>query len=245
MCPGSVSTDFVSTDSVPEDSMADRGREKRVALVMGGTGFVGAAVVDAMSSAGWTVRAASRTRHRPAAENVEHLQCDIRDDSAVRRAVSGADAVVNAVSLYIERAYATFRDVHVDAARGLAGHARASRVKHFVQISGIGASTESASKYVRARAFGERAVREAMPEACIVRPSVVFARDAGFVAALDAVTKLPVVPLFGRGRTLLQPVHVDDVARESRRSSSERTRTGGPSSSAARRRVVTATACGW
>ena len=147
------------------------------------------------------------------ADGIEIVRCDIRDRGAVERAVAGVDAVVNAVSLYVETPEASFRDVHVDAARGLAERARDAGVRRLVQISGIGASTDSASKYVRARGLGEQVVREAMPGTCIVRPSVVFSGNAGFTAALDAVTKLPVVPLFGRGRTRLQPVYVGDLAR--------------------------------
>ncbi|MEF8833841.1 MAG: complex I NDUFA9 subunit family protein, partial [Halofilum sp. (in: g-proteobacteria)] len=50
------------------------------------------------------------------------------------------------------------------------------------------------------------------PGATILRPSVLFGPDDGFLATLDHVTRLPVVPLFGRGDTRLQPVHAQDVA---------------------------------
>ncbi len=69
------------------------------------------------------------------------------------------------------------------------------------------------SGYIGARGLGEAAVRRAFPDAAIVRPSVVFGPDDAFLTTLARlVWILPVCPMFGRGRTRLQPVHVEDVA---------------------------------
>lgn len=65
---------------------------------------------------------------------------------------------------------------------------------------------------MRARARGEQAVREAFEQAVVVRPSVMFGRNDSFLGAVEAATRSPVVPLFGRGETRLQPVYVADVA---------------------------------
>ncbi len=82
-----------------------------------------------------------------------------------------------------------------------------------VHISGIGADPASRSAYVRARAAGERLVREAFPEATILRPSVMFGpEDAFFNLLADLARVLPVLPLFGKGTVRLQPVYVEDTA---------------------------------
>ena len=82
-----------------------------------------------------------------------------------------------------------------------------------MHISGIGADAASASTYVRARAVGERLVREQFPEATILRPSVMFGPDDAFLNRLAAMARVtPVLPLFGSGQTRLQPVYVGDVA---------------------------------
>ena len=79
-------------------------------------------------------------------------------------------------------------------------------------MSGIGADTASPSLYVRKRAEGEHAVQSAFPGAVIVRPAVMFGPDGGFITTvLDLMRKLPAYPMFGRGRTRMQPVAVDDV----------------------------------
>lgn len=184
--------------------------------VFGGTGFLGAAVVRRLRAAGTPVRVAARHPGSPAADRdggtAVACVADVRDEDAVARAVAGATAVVNAVGLYVERDGATFEAVHVEGAARVARCARAAGVERMVHISGIGADPRSRSRYVAARGRGEACVREAFPDAVILRPSVLFGPGDTFLRTLDAVTRLPAIPLFGAGGTRLQPVHVDDVA---------------------------------
>ena len=190
----------------------------RIVTVFGGTGFLGRHIARRLSMHGFTVRAASRHARRAVATfsgeaNIEAISADIHDPPSVAAAVAGAWAVVNAVSLYVERGAKTFDAVHVKAARALAEQARQARVERLVLVSGIGADPASPSLYVRKRAEGEQAVRAAFPNTVVVRPAVMFGADGGFVTTvLGLLRRLPVYPLFGRGETRLQPVAVEDVA---------------------------------
>jgi uncharacterized protein YbjT (DUF2867 family) len=181
--------------------------------VFGGTGFVGRRIMRRLSDAGATVRVASRHPAQDEGDNVEQVVADAHDESSVEAAVAGADGVVNAISLYVEHGADTFHSVHVEAAARIARVARQAGVKRFVHVSGIGADTLSPSPYIRARGEGEAAVQAAFPGAIVVRPAVIFARDDAFLTAiLRLLRTLPAYPLFGDGRTRLQPAHVDDVA---------------------------------
>ena len=192
----------------------------RVVAVFGGTGFLGRRVVRHLPGRGFRVRVASRHPERapsplgPEGEGAEAVRADVRDEGAVASALAGASGAVNAVALYAERGGRdTFRAVHVEAAARMARLARAAGVERLVHVSGIGADPASASGYIRARGEGEAAVREAFPGATLVRPSAMFGPDDRFLTTLARLLRtLPVYPLFGRGRTRLQPVHVEDVA---------------------------------
>lgn len=57
------------------------------------------------------------------------------------------------------------------------------------------------------------AVRGEFPAAVIIRPAVMFGADDALLKPLVGLMRaLPVFPMFGRGRTRLQPSCVDDVA---------------------------------
>lgn len=184
--------------------------------VFGGTGFLGKALVRRLAALGEPVRVAARQGgcdpQLPDTPRVESVAADIREEAAVARALEGAHGVVNTVGLYVEGQDATFREVHVEGAARLARWAREHEVSRLVHISGLGADPASRAPYVAARGQGEAAVREAFPQATILRPSALFGPGDAFLRNLDRVSRLPVVPLFGWRRIRLQPVHVEDVA---------------------------------
>ena len=82
-----------------------------------------------------------------------------------------------------------------------------------MHLSGIGADAASPSPYIRNRGEGEAAVQAAFPGAVVIRAAVIFGPDDAFLTTiLGLLRTLPAYPLFGDGRTRLQPVCVDDVA---------------------------------
>ncbi|MGH7118906.1 MAG: complex I NDUFA9 subunit family protein [Acetobacteraceae bacterium] len=188
--------------------------------VFGGTGFLGQCLVRRLDAKGTAVRVAVRHPDRARSalraaglERVTVIGADIRDQAAVAGAVAGADAVVNAVSAYVDTRGVMFEAVHEQGATTVAREAAAAGVARLVLVSGIGADPASGSAYIRARGRGERAVQQAFPPATIVRPGAMFGRgDALFGALADLAKRLPVLPLIGGGRTRLQPVFVENVA---------------------------------
>ncbi len=188
--------------------------------VFGGTGFLGRRLVQRLASEGTTVRVAVRHAdrarsglHAAGLDRVSVVGADVRDQATVAAALVGADAVVDAVSAYVETGGVTFEAVHEQGAKTLAREAAAAGVTRFVLVSGIGADPESSSPYIRARGRGERAVQQVFPGVTIVRPSAMFGPgDALFGTIAQLARLLPVLPLIGGGRTRLQPVYVEDVA---------------------------------
>ena len=200
-----------SIKSVAEDHLKDQGMS--CATVFGGTGFVGRRLVRLLRDCGIRVRAISRHRGLSQDAGIEHIAADARDQRSVEAAVDGADGVVNAISLFVQHGGDTFYSVHVETAAKIARAARQAGTRRFVHVSGIGANTASSSPYIRSRGEGEAAVQTAFPGAVIVRPAVMFASDDAFLTTiLRLLRSLPAYPIFGDGRTRLQPVHADDAA---------------------------------
>ena len=194
----------------------------KLVTVFGGSGFIGRQVVRAFAKRGWRVRAAER---RPdlaislmtngIVGQVMAVQANIRPEyrASVERAIEGADAVVNLVGILAPSGKQSFDAVHTAGAAMVAECAAAAGIKSFVQMSALGANANSASVYARTKAEGEAKVLAALPQAVIVRPSIVFGPDDNFFNKFASMAaSAPALPLIGGGQTRFQPVYVCDVA---------------------------------
>jgi NADH dehydrogenase len=201
--------------------MADATFERsRLATVFGGSGFLGRHIVRALARRGWRVRVAVRRpdlasfmRPMGAVGQIEPVQANLRYPASIAVTLEGAEMVVNAAGVRAEKGAQTYKAVHVDGAAALARAAAAAGVETYAHISGIGADAKSASAYIASKGLGESATLEAFPGAMILRPSVVFGPEDDFFNRFGALARfLPVIPLFGGGKTRLQPVYAGDVA---------------------------------
>ena len=188
--------------------------------MFGGSGFVGREITRRLAADGTAVRVAVRHPERASflqdeghPGEITAVRADVWDASVGRPGARGGRCGRQHGRPLCRARPASFGAIHGQGARHVASAAAAAGVARLVHISGIGADPASPSPYVRARAAGERLVREAFPAATILRPSVMFGpEDAFFNRLADLARVLPVLPLFGRGAVRLQPVYVKDTA---------------------------------
>jgi len=191
----------------------------KLVTIYGGSGFVGRYITQRMARAGWRVRVAVRNPNEAlfvkpygVVGQVEPILCNIRDDASVQAALTGADAVVNCVGILVENGKNKFDAVQAEGAARVARLAAQQGVGRMVHISAIGADAESESEYAASKGAGEAAVLEHMPDAVILRPSIVFGPEDEFFNRFAGMTRFsPVLPIAG-GNVEFQPVYVGDVA---------------------------------
>ncbi|NML75157.1 complex I NDUFA9 subunit family protein [Rhizobium sp. S-51] len=187
--------------------------------VFGGSGFVGRHVVRALAKRGYRIRVAVRRPDlafflQPLGNvgQISFVQANLRYRASVDKAVQGADHVVNCVGILFESGRNNFDAVQDFGARAVAEAARSVGAK-LTHISAIGADAKSESLYAASKGRAEAAVKAIVPDAVILRPSIIFGPEDGFFNKFAAMAKmLPVLPLVGGGKTKFQPVHVEDVA---------------------------------
>ncbi len=192
---------------------------RTVATVFGGSGFVGRYVVQRLARRGFIVRVAVRDpvaagflKPMGAVGQIVPLFGPITDEGHVHRALDGAAWAVNLVGILAERRRGDFDRVHGEGAGRIARIATAAGVARLVHLSAIGADPASPSAYGRSKAAGEIAVRQAFPDATILRPSVVFGPEDAFFNRFAGMARLlPVMPVIS-GTTRFQPIYVGDVA---------------------------------
>lgn len=191
----------------------------RLVTVFGGSGFVGRHLVQALARRGYHVRVACRNPNRayhlqPVGNmgQIHAVQANIRHRGSIDRAIEGADHVVNLVGIMAQAGRQRFEAVQVSGARAVAEAARAAGAT-LVQASAIGADENSESLYAQTKAGGEKAALETLPEAVVIRPSVVFGPEDKFFNRFANMARFsPVLPLIGGGHTRFEPVYVGDVA---------------------------------
>ena len=183
--------------------------------LVGGGGFLGRYVAQALLRRGARVRVAQRDPRQAwylkplgGLGQTQFVACDVTRPDTVKRAVQGANAVVNLVGVLA----GDFDRIHVEGARAVAEAAAAAGAAALVHVSAIGANPESPSAYGRSKGEGEAAVRAAFPGAAIMRPSVVFGREDDFLNRFAGLmVASPLVPILSPA-TRFQPVFVGDVA---------------------------------
>ncbi len=192
----------------------------RLVTVFGGSGFVGRHVVRALALDGWRIRVACR---RPdlafflqplgGPGQIVNVQANVRSPESLAAALQGADAAVNLVGILAEAGKQKFAAVQAGGARAIAKACKDAGIINVVHISAIGADANSHSVYARSKAEGEAAVREALPDAVILRPSVIFGPEDDFFNRFGTMARFfPFLPIVG-AKTKFQPVYVGDVAR--------------------------------
>lgn len=185
-------------------------------VLFGGGGFVGRYVAQELLRSGARVRIAERDpldsfflKPLAALGQAQSIRADITRLESVEHAVAGADVVINLVGALKGK----LQDLHVTGAANVAKASAAAGVKRLVHISAIGADTQAQSAYARTKGEGEAAVREAFPNAAILRPSIMFGPEDDFVNRFAGlISRLPYLPVI-RPDVRFQPAWVVDVAK--------------------------------
>jgi NADH dehydrogenase len=191
----------------------------RLVTVFGGSGFIGRHAVRALAKAGWRVRVAVR---RPdlagflqplgSVGQIQAVQANLRYRWSIERALDEADAVVNLVGILAPSGRQSFEAVQAFGARAIAEAASAAGIVNLTHVSAIGADPASPALYGRSKAQGEAGVLAAVPEAVVLRPSIVFGPEDEFFNRFAKMAQIsPVLPVIGPD-TRFQPVFVGDVA---------------------------------
>ena len=174
-------------------------------LLTGATGFTGSRVLPLIVAQATRVRCLVRSAEKaagPEGLGAEIVLGDMGDPAALARAFAGCDTLVNIASMGFGHGPLIVR----------AAQAAGVRRAIFMSTTAIFTSLNVKSKTVRLQA--ETAVRGSGLEWTILRPTMIYGsdRDRNICRLIWYLRRFPVLPVFGNGDSLLQPVYVDDLA---------------------------------
>jgi NADH dehydrogenase len=188
-------------------------------FLTGGAGFVGTRLLEAISRRTGTVIALDRSGsvlrepHKPS--NVRVVSGDLLDPGSYQQALTTADVAVHLAASTGKATQEEHYRAIVSATDALIEQCRRAGVRKFLYVSSIAATFPDTRHYYYAQAKikAEASVRGSGLAFAIVRPTMILGPGSPIFSALRALATLPVVPVFGNGRTRVQPVSVEDVVR--------------------------------
>ena len=186
-------------------------------LVTGATGFIGRALVRHLSDAGQPVRVLLRSSPNsprlPRGVPVEVAVASLNDERAIRAALRGVDQIFHLTSAGTEGRRGNLLKTDIEGTRILAEAAASAEIQRLIFLSHIGADRASAFPIQKSKGIAEEHIRKSGVPYTIVRSSVVFGPEDHFTNNLARLLRAApgVFPIPGNGRTLVQPLWVEDL----------------------------------
>ncbi|HNE02967.1 MAG TPA: NAD(P)H-binding protein [Anaerolineales bacterium] len=174
-------------------------------LVTGATGFTGSRLVPLLLQNGYQVRVFVRPtsdRSPLSALTVEWATGDFANPETFTAAMHGVDALVNIASLGFGHAESILKSMkEAGVRRGI-----------FISTTAIFTQLNAVSKSIRLAA--EEAIQTSGLDYTILRPTMIYGskRDRNMWRLIRLLRITPIMPIFGDGESLQQPIFVDDVA---------------------------------
>ena len=186
-------------------------------LVTGATGFLGRRVVRQLLEHHHDVRCLVHTPGRERLfpdRTVDVHYGSVLDMSALSEVFDDVGAVVHLVAIIRRRKGTTYDQINREGVATVVELARQHGVKHFIQVSAIGASGDPAYSYLYSKWRGEQEVVQSGVPFTILRSSIMFGEGDEFLNTLAGLIRVfPMVPVVGSGRNRFQPIAADDLAR--------------------------------
>jgi nucleoside-diphosphate-sugar epimerase len=185
-------------------------------LVTGAFSYSGSRIAELLIESGRGVRTLTNhpDREHTLRARVQASPYRFDDPAALARSLEGITTLYNTYWVRFERGRTTFANA-VANSRALFEAARRAGVARIVHVSIANPSIDSPLPYYRGKALVEHALATAGVPYAIVRPTFFFGGGRDILANNIAwiLRRMPLFVVPGDGRYLVQPVHVDDLAR--------------------------------
>ena len=124
-----------------------------------------------------------------------------------------ADICINLIGILYEKKGSSFKNIHTLFPTILAKLCKEYNLEHFIHLSALGVDKAIDSNYAKSKLEGEKEILKNFPLSTILRPSVVYSVDDNFTTNfMTLLNRLPIFPLYFRGKTRFMPIFSGDLA---------------------------------
>lgn len=192
---------------------------KKSLFITGASGFIGSNFIKRIETDKFgTVFCLSRKGNEIGSgplesANIEFIKGDIFDTARYSPYLKNVDTVIHFAAATGKLKPSEYFKVNSEGTRLLINRSEKAGVKNLLFISSISVAYPDISKYYYAQSKleGEATVKRSSLNYAIIRPTIVIGKDSPIWRNLYNLSKMTVVPVFGKGDVLIQPVYIDDL----------------------------------
>jgi NADH dehydrogenase len=188
-------------------------------LITGSTGFIGNVVIRHLVDLGYPIKLLIRpskdSPNLPKNLPLDVTVTSLKDEKGLRAAMKNVDYIYHLASQEYLGRTANLSEVDIKGTQSLVEAASRANIKRIFYISHLGADRASAYPLLKAKGIAEHTIKNANIPYTIFRSGLVFGKGDHFINNLAVLIKASpyFVMLPNEGRTMLQPIWVEDLAR--------------------------------
>ena len=192
---------------------------KKKILIFGATGQIGKSLIRKLTKNNYKVICQTRNSHKAiflktsgSIGYIDIQEASIFDLPRITELISKVDICINLIGiLYEQNKYNSFERIHTDFPN-IVSKICAQNNKKLIHLSALSVENAKDSQYAISKLNGEIKIQDNMKNYVIVKPSIVFSIDDDFTTKfMSLLSFLPFFPLYYKGMTKFQPIHVIDL----------------------------------
>ena len=189
-------------------------------LIFGGSGQIGRNLIRKLTKNNFKVTVVTRNIHQKSyiiktqanAGYIDIVEANIYEEKKIRNLFKNTDICINLIGILFEKKGSTFKNIHSLFPSILSKLCKEFNVRQFIHISSLGIHEAIDSNYAISKLEGETNIQKNFPLTTILRPSIVYSIDDNFTTNFMTLLKrLPVFPLYYKGKTKFMPIHCSDL----------------------------------
>ena len=186
-------------------------------LITGGTGFVGQVLVRHLMEMGKPVRLLIKpSKETPRVQKGRQLDVavsSLKDERGLQAAFRGVDTVIHLVTDERRGSKADFTGVDVEGTQALLHAADRSQARRIIFLSHLGADQGSAFAMLQTKSISEAHIIHSQVPYTIFRSAIIYGPGDQLTSSIVRLLRQSPGFIFlpGEGKSLLQPLWVDDL----------------------------------
>jgi NADH dehydrogenase len=191
-------------------------------LITGAAGFVGTQLLAHLDTSKYQniycldrkredIQLPALTEHER--EKITTIQGDLLNSSTYESILEQVDTVIHLAAVTGKVNPKDYFKINAYATMLLLDRCKKAGVKHFLFFSSIAVTFKNKYRYFYAQSKeqAENYVKTSGLKFTILRPTMIMGKGSPVFTGLAQLAGLPIIPVFGNGKTRIQPIHVMDV----------------------------------